>query len=62
MAKKVLKQGFSSLFDDNSFDEEESVTTLRISDIEPDRSQPRKNFDREALQSLADSIKNNGLI
>ncbi len=62
MARNVLKNNFNSIFDDNSFDEEEGVTVLRISDIEPSKSQPRKNFDIEALKSLADSIKNNGLI
>ncbi len=62
MARNVLKKDFNSLFDDNSFEEEESVQTVRVSDIEPDRTQPRKNFDIEALKNLAQSIKLNGLI
>ena len=37
-------------------------TILKISDIEPNREQPRKNFDKEALEELADSIKQYGLI
>lgn len=37
-------------------------TVLKISDIEPNRDQPRKKFDKEALEELADSIKQYGLI
>ena len=37
-------------------------TFLKLSDIEPNREQPRKNFDKEALEELADSIKQYGLI
>lgn len=62
MAKNVLKKDFNSIFDDNSFDEEESVSTLKLTDIEPNKSQPRKNFDPEAMKTLADSIRQNGVI
>ena len=37
-------------------------TTLRVSQIEPNRSQPRKIFDEDALEELADSIRQYGLI
>lgn len=37
-------------------------TMMKISDIEPNREQPRKNFDKEALEELADSIKQFGII
>ena len=37
-------------------------TMMKISDIEPNREQPRKNFDKESLQELADSIKQFGII
>ena len=37
-------------------------TMLKISDIEPNRDQPRKNVDKEALEELADSIKQFGII
>ena len=57
MAKRVLNQKFDSIFDDNSFDEDEGITTLKLTDIEPNKSQPRKNFDIEALNTLADSIR-----
>lgn len=64
MAKRgVLNQKFNSIFDDNSFDEDdEGVSTLKLTDIEPNKSQPRKNFDITALNTLADSIRQNGVI
>ena len=39
-----------------------SIKTVRIMDIEPCKSQPRTNFDEESLKSLAESIKNFGII
>ncbi len=62
MAKKVLGKGFNSIFDDNSFDDDENISTLKIADIEPNKDQPRKSFDIEALKTLADSIRQNGII
>ncbi|MBQ9886857.1 MAG: ParB/RepB/Spo0J family partition protein [Lachnospiraceae bacterium] len=41
---------------------EENTLMLKISSIEPNRNQPRKNFDEEALKELADSIKQFGII
>lgn len=38
------------------------VDTVDINKIEPNSSQPRKNFNEDALQELADSIKQHGLI
>ncbi len=56
MAKKGgLGRGFESLFAENSADTNAAVT-IRLSEIEPNRNQPRKEFDEEALQELADSI------
>ena len=37
-------------------------TIVRITQVEPNREQPRKNFDEDALQELADSIKQFGLL
>lgn len=37
-------------------------TMMKISDIEPNREQPRKKFDKEALEELADSIRQFGII
>ncbi len=41
---------------------ENLVTMVRLTKVEPDRNQPRKNFDPEKLQELSDSIKNKGLL
>ena len=41
---------------------EGTPVTVRISAIEPNKSQPRKNFDEEALGELADSIRSYGLL
>ena len=60
-AKGGLGTGLSALFDDNTTDTAASQT-LRISEIEPNRSQPRKNFDDETISALADSIKQHGIL
>ncbi|MCM1045370.1 MAG: ParB/RepB/Spo0J family partition protein [Candidatus Gastranaerophilales bacterium] len=41
---------------------EGSETMVKITMVEPNREQPRKNFDEDALQELADSIKQFGLL
>ena len=38
-------------------DSKATETTVKITQVEPNREQPRKNFDEDALQELADSIK-----
>lgn len=42
--------------------EKNAEILIKIDEIEPNRSQPRQNFDEEALQELADSIKQHGII
>ena len=59
--KGGLGRGFDSLFTENSVDSSDSIE-LRISQIEPNRNQPRKIFDEDALNDLAESIKKHGLI
>lgn len=61
MARKT-EGSFSDLFMDNSLSDEESVATLRLSEIEPNKNQPRKSFDNDALKQLADSIAEHGVI
>ena len=62
-AKSGLGRGLDSIFLDNTTPENGgSVSLVRISQIEPRRDQPRKNFDLEALQQLADSISAHGII
>ena len=65
--KKGLGKRIDAIWEDNDFLIEqpqagEGIQTLRISDIEPNRDQPRKVFDEDALQSLANSIEQHGLI
>ena len=64
MAKKGgLGRGMDALFLDNSATENgTSAVKLAIHEIEPNRDQPRKNFNEKALQELAKSIEKNGII
>lgn len=63
MAKsRGLGKGLEALFEDNRDDSQSGVTTVRISEIEPNLSQPRKQFDEEALSELADSIAAHGVL
>lgn len=61
-----LGRGLDAIFMDNSIEEDakasSGVTTLRISQVEPRKDQPRKTFDGEALAQLADSIAMHGVI
>lgn len=64
MAKKGgLGRGMDALFLENSATENENSTMmLSINDVEPNRNQPRKNFNQKALEELAKSIEQNGII
>lgn len=42
--------------------DEKGLTLLNINEVEPNREQPRKNFNEDALHELADSIKQHGII
>lgn len=59
--KGGLGRGLDSLFDENAADAGGAVE-VNINDIEPNRGQPRKDFDEKALSELADSIAQHGLI
>ena len=58
--KGGLGKGLDALFMDNTT--ESGPVTLRIAEIEPNREQPRKEFDESALADLADSIREHGVI
>lgn len=63
MVKKGLGKGLGSLFeDDNEIIDENAIKEIKISQIEPNKNQPRKRFDKEKLVALSESIKENGLI
>lgn len=60
--KKGLGTGLGVLFGADEFDDEAEQLTLPISKVEPRSEQPREYFDQEALEALADSIRQYGLI
>lgn len=59
--KGGLGKGLNILFEENQ-GQESSPVSIRISEIEPNKDQPRKEFDQEALDDLADSIRRYGLL
>lgn len=61
LKKGGLGRGLDALFNENAT-ESSNVITLKLTEIEPNRNQPRKNFDEAALSELAESIKEHGLI
>ena len=62
--KKGLGKGLEALLIDNSTEElgSSSAVKLKLSEIEPNKNQPRKNFDEEALAELSHSIELHGVI
>ena len=63
MARGGLGRDFFSILDDNVYEaKKDSVINIKVGDIEPRRDQPRKAFDDEGLQSLADSIAVHGVL
>ena len=60
--KKAMGRGLDALFESNSVEQTGTVSVLSISDIETNKSQPRKNFDEAAIAELAESIKVHGVI
>ena len=69
MAKMTgLGKGLEALFADTNTTipqetkKDETVLKLKISEVEPNREQPRKHFDEESIKELADSIERYGLI
>ena len=72
MAKKGLGKGLDALFGDAKADDvlspgvsesvDGKIINLKIIDVEPNKDQPRTDFDDEALEELADSIRQHGVI
>ena len=65
MARKQggLGRNFYEILDDNLLEtKKDAITKLRVADIEPRRDQPRKDFDLEPLQALADSVRDYGVL
>jgi len=61
MAKGGLGGGLGSLFEDNAA-EIQTKKSVRLAELEPNRNQPRKKFDESAISSLADSIREHGIL
>ena len=62
-----LGRGLDAIFLDNSLNEkaaggENIITVLKLSMVDPKSDQPRKYFDKQALEELSESIKENGLL
>ena len=67
MPKKTgLGKGLDALFgpvpEEEQVQENDTIKNLSLTEIEPNRDQPRKRFDQESLEELAESIKEFGLI
>lgn len=64
MAKKQsgLGKGLGALMLENSVDEMVATNSLPLTEIVPNKEQPRKTFDEGALEELADSIKQHGVL
>lgn len=63
MAKKMgLGKGLDVLFSENDTEKMVATNTLPLSEIVPNKDQPRKTFDEAALDELADSIRQHGVL
>ena len=60
--KTGLGKGLESVFLDNSTPSSGGTSLMKISDVQPRKNQPRKSFESESLQALADSIASHGLL
>jgi ParB family chromosome partitioning protein len=62
MAKSKMGRGLGALFEPSISENADSVETLRITQVEPNRNQPRRSFDDDKIDELAESIKEHGII
>lgn len=60
--KSGLGKGLDAIFIENDIQDSEDIRTLRLSQIEPNKKQPRNDFDEEALTELASSITKHGVL
>lgn len=57
-----LGRGLDAILVDSDYTSGDSITSVRINDVEPNREQPRKQFSQEELEALSDSIVKYGVI
>ncbi|MCD5397616.1 ParB/RepB/Spo0J family partition protein [candidate division NPL-UPA2 bacterium] len=62
MAKKVLGKGLESLIPGVSLGKEQRVRELKLSEIRPNRYQPREKFDKTQMEGLISSIREKGVV
>lgn len=63
MAKKGgLGKGLDAIFAENDTEGERTAVLLKTSELEPNRAQPRRAFNEQALSELADSISKHGVL
>ena len=57
-----LGKGLSAIFMENESEDSSRTLTLKISELQPNRNQPRREFDEKSLAELADSISQHGIL
>lgn len=62
MKKGGLGKGLDAIFAENDTEDRNTTVALKLNEIEPNRTQPRKDFNDEALAELADSIAQHGVL
>lgn len=60
--KGGLGKGLDAIFAENDTEGEQTAVLLKTSELEPNRGQPRRTFDEQALSELADSIAQHGVL
>lgn len=57
-----LGKGLGAIFMENGVEDNKSPTYLKLSELEPNRDQPRKEFDTDSLAELAESVSRHGIL
>jgi len=60
--KSGLGRGLSEIFMQNESEDRNDTITIKISEIEPNKNQPRREFEPEALNELSESIAQHGVL
>ena len=60
--KGGLGKGLDAIFAENNIEGERAAVLLQLDEIEPNRNQPRREFDEKSLQELAESIRKHGVL